>query len=95
MTRYSEGIMKFQTIAMEVSADTIYSRPWVCKYQAPGRCGDCVFYLGAQHLYILSMELASFHRPCALNFEAAPKFLENLCTLAQDSIIFLSYLLLV
>jgi hypothetical protein len=80
---------------MEVSVDTIYLRPWVCKYRAPGRCGDCVFYAGAQYLYILTMELVLFHRPRALNFEAAPTFLENLSTLAQDSIIFLSYLLLV
>jgi hypothetical protein len=80
---------------MEVIVDTIYSRPWACKYRAPGSCGDCVFYRGAQHLYIFSIELPSFHRPCALNFEDALTLLENLCTLAQDSIIFLSYSILV
>jgi len=40
------------------------------------------------------MELVSFHRPCALNFETAPTFMENLCTLAQDSLTFLALLVI-
>jgi hypothetical protein len=39
------------------------------------------------------MELALFCRPCAMNFETAPTFMENLCTLTQDSLTFLALLL--
>jgi len=38
------------------------------------------------------MELASFRRPCALNFETALTFMENLCTPAQNSLTFLALL---
>jgi hypothetical protein len=41
------------------------------------------------------MGLASILRPCALNFETVPTFLENLCNLFNIQLYFWPYLLLV
>ena len=50
----------------------------VHKYTAQARIGDEILYGDAYYLWVLRLEVASCRPSCALNFEVALRFLENL-----------------
>jgi hypothetical protein len=50
----------------------------VYTFRPPGRRGDYISYGGVYCLWAVGMEIVSFHFSSSWNFEAAPRFVENL-----------------